>query len=55
MRSLESNVLPKARKFTELGVEEGKRAIAPLGLLEAAPVAVSARELLPAPVAEAAE
>ena len=55
VRSLESNVLPKARRFTELGVEEGKRAIAPVGLIEASPAAVSARELLAAPIAEAAE
>ena len=51
VKSLEGNVLPKARKFTELGVEEGKRAIAPVGLLDAVPTTVSARELLAAPVA----
>ena len=53
--SLERNVLPKARRFTELGVDEGKKPIAPLGAIEAAAQAPAARELLPAPRVAAAE
>ena len=53
--SLEGNVLPKARRFTELGVEEGKKPVARLGQVDAAVRVTSALELLPAPRAEAAE
>ena len=47
--SLEGNVLPKARRFTEMGVEKGKKAVAPVGVVDAAVRAVAARELLPSP------
>ncbi len=53
--SLEGNVLPKARRFTELGVEEGKKPVARLGQVDAAVRVTSALELLPPPRAEAAE
>ena len=49
--SLEGNVLPKARRFTEMGVEKGKKAVAPVGVVDAAVRAVAARELLPPPEA----
>lgn len=47
--SLEANVLPKARRFTELGVDKGKQDVAALGLVETAVRGAVARELLPAP------
>ena len=53
--SLERNVLPKARRFTELGVEEGRKAVPLLGSIEAVATTVNAPELLAAPQAEAAE
>jgi DNA recombination protein RmuC len=53
--SLEGNVLPKARRFTELGVEEGKKAIPQIGQIESAVRTASAPELLALPKAEAAE
>jgi DNA recombination protein RmuC len=45
--SLERNVLPKARRFTELGVEEGKKAVPMLGQLETVANVAGAPELLP--------
>lgn len=54
--SLEGNVLPKARRFTEMGIEKGKKPVAALGVVDTAVRAVAARELLPpAADAEAAE
>ena len=55
--SLEGNVLPKARRFTEMGVEKGKKPVAALGVVDTPVRTVAARELLPAPEksAEAAE
>ncbi|WP_243446647.1 DNA recombination protein RmuC [Polymorphobacter fuscus] len=47
--SLEGNVLPKARRFTEMGVEKGKKSVAAVGVVDAAVRAVAARELLPRP------
>jgi DNA recombination protein RmuC len=47
--SLEGNVLPKARRFTEMGVEKGRKPVSPLGVVDAAVRAVAARELLPSP------
>lgn len=47
--SLEANVLPKARRFTELGVEPGKAPIPQLGVADTAVRSVVARELLPPP------
>ena len=44
--SLEGNVLPKARRFTEMGVEKGKKPVAAVGVVDAAVRAVAARELL---------
>jgi DNA recombination protein RmuC len=49
--SLEGNVLPKARRFTEMGVEKGKKPVATIGVVDAAVRAVAARELLPVPAA----
>ncbi len=45
--SLEGNVLPKARRFTEMGIEKGKKPVAVLGVVDTAVRAVAARELLP--------
>lgn len=54
--SLERNVLPKARRFTELGVDPGKKPVALLALVEAVPGAPNSPELrLAAPASEAAE
>lgn len=53
--SLERNVLPKARRFTELGVEKGKKPVAVLGNVDAAVRPAAARELLPGPPTDAAE
>ena len=53
--SLELNVLPKARRFTDLGVDPGKKPMPALGPVEVLTRAVSAPELLPAPAALAAE
>lgn len=53
--SLERNVLPKARRFTELGVEEGKKAVPMLGGIETAVQAPAAPELRLLPRSEAAE
>ncbi len=47
--SLERNVLPKARRFTEMGIEEGRKPIAALGVVDTGVRAVAAPELLPAP------
>ena len=47
--SLEGNVLPKARRFTEMGVEKGKKPVASVGVVDAAVRAVAAREFLAAP------
>lgn len=51
--SLERNVLPKARRFTDMGIERGKKAVGALPAVDAAVRAVAARELLPAPEAAA--
>ncbi len=45
--SLERNVLPKARRFAELGVETGKKPVPELPRLEVEPRAPAAAELLP--------
>ncbi len=45
--SLEGNVLPKARRFTEMGIEKGKKPVAALVVVDTAVRAVAARELLP--------
>ena len=50
--SLEGNVLPKARRFTELGVEEGKKAVPQLGQIETVARLASAPELLARPLDE---
>ncbi len=52
--SLEANVLPKARRFTAMGVEE-RKAIPLLSPVEASARVTVAPELLPSPAAEAAE
>ncbi len=52
--SLETRVLPKARRFTELGIEEGKKPVPLLGAIEASVRPTVAPELL-LPPAEAAE
>lgn len=44
--SLEDNVLPKARKFTELGVDEGKRPVAVLAPLDVLARTATAPELV---------
>ncbi len=51
--SLEGNVLPKARRFTEMGIEKGKKPLAAVGVVDAAVRAVAARELLPPPASPA--
>ncbi len=53
--SLEANVLPKARRFTEMGVEQGKRPVPALGFIEAPVRAAVSRELLPGPAAPEAD
>jgi len=53
--SLESRVLPKARRFTELGVDEGKKPVALLAPIDATAQLPTQRELLAAPRIEAAE
>ncbi|QYE36069.1 DNA recombination protein RmuC [Polymorphobacter sp. PAMC 29334] len=53
--SLEANVLPKARRFTDLGVDPGKKGIAPLAPIDGTPRIAAAPELLPPPAAIAAE
>jgi DNA recombination protein RmuC len=53
--SLEGNVLPKARRFTEMGVEKGRKPVAAIGVVDAAVRGVAARELLPSPKEDAAE
>ena len=53
--SLERNVLPKARQFTKLGVEEGKKPVPALGLIDTVAASVNAPELrLVAPASVAA-
>ncbi|QXQ05439.1 DNA recombination protein RmuC [Sphingosinicellaceae bacterium] len=47
--SLEANVLPKARRFTELGVEEGKKAVPTLGVIDTSVRTPAAPELRLAP------
>lgn len=51
--SLEGNVLPKARRFADMGVEKGKKPVAAIGVVDAAVRAVAARELLLAPAEDA--
>jgi len=51
--SLEGNVLPKARRFTEMGIEKGKKPVPVLGVVDSAVRAVAARELLLPPVGDA--
>ena len=53
--SLEANVLPKARRFTAMGIEQGKKPVPQLGLVEAAARLPVAGELLPPAIADAAE
>ncbi len=56
--SLERNVLPKARRFTEMGIEEGRKPIAALGVVDTGVRGPAAPELLAPPqlpVADAAE
>ncbi len=53
--SLERNVLPKARRFTELGVEEGKKPVPVLGAIDTAVQTPAAPELRLLPRSEAAE
>lgn len=53
--SLERNVFPKARRLTELGVEQGKKPVPELALVEAEVRGAAAPELLSGPRAEAAE
>jgi len=48
--SLESNVLPKARRFTDMGIEKGRKPVVQLGMVDTAVRVAAARELLPAPV-----
>ena len=50
--SLERNVLPKARRFTEMGIEQGKKPVPLLSLVEAAARPAAAPELLAAPAAK---
>lgn len=47
--SLERNVLPKARRFTEMGIEQGRKPVPTLGIVEAPVRLTTARELLAAP------
>lgn len=47
--SLERNVLPKARRFTELGIEEGKKPVPILAQVETVAGLARAQELLAAP------
>lgn len=53
--SLERNVLPKARRFTELGVEKGKKAVPQLAEVARVTRATVAPELAQLPKATAAE
>ena len=53
--SLETRVLPRARKFTDMGVEQGRKPVPELGLIEAAVRPSNAPELLLPPAAYAAE
>ena len=53
--SLEANVLPKARRFTDLGVDPGKKPVATLAPIDGTPRIAAAPELLPLPAAIAAE
>ena len=53
--SLERNVLPKARRFTDLGVDEGKKPVPLLSLVDTFATAPNAPELRLAAPAEAAE
>lgn len=53
--SLERNVLPKARRFTELGVEKGKKPVPMLGEIGRTTRAAVAPELIALPKATAAE
>jgi DNA recombination protein RmuC len=50
--SLERNVLPKARRFTELGVESGKKALPDLAPVSVEPRLPAAPELIAPPVAD---
>jgi DNA recombination protein RmuC len=47
--SLERNVLPKARRFADLGVEQGKKPVPALGDVDVPVRAAQATELLPPP------
>ena len=49
--SLERNVLPKARRFAEMGVEQGKKPVPVLATVDAQARIEQASELLPAPAA----
>jgi DNA recombination protein RmuC len=51
--SLERNVLPKARRFADMGVEQGKKPVPVLAAADANVRAEQAQELLPAPAAAA--
>ena len=53
--SLEANVLPKARRFTDLGVDPGKKSVAMLAPIVGKPRIAAAPELLPPPAVLAAE
>ncbi len=53
--SLERNVLPKARRFTDLGVDPGKKPVPALAPIEVLARTAVAPELLAAPVPLAAE
>lgn len=53
--SLERNVLPKARRFTDLGVEKGKKPVAVLGEIGKTTRTAVAPELVAIPKASAAE
>ncbi len=53
--SMESNVLPKARRFTDMGIEKGRKPVPQLGVIDTAVRAVAARELLPAPPADVSD
>ena len=53
--SLEANVLPKARRFTDLGVDPGKKSVAMLAPIDGKPRIAAVPELLPPPAVLAAE
>ena len=53
--SLEANVLPKARRLTDLGVDPGKKSVAMLAPIDGKPRIAADPELLPPPAVLAAE